>query len=100
MRSGSLPPLDTLRPLAFNETGRQYLKQLRQQEVRIASRFAAVPEPYRRLEYRSTQLYASMMGGIRPDRIVKKKKSADRSSCKIRIMTSSSLNYHKKSWQQ
>ena len=68
----SLPPLDTLRPLAFNETGRQYLKQLRQQEVRIASRFAAVPEPYRRLEYRSTQLYASMMA--EPDRIALLKK--------------------------
>ncbi|MBS5003265.1 tRNA(Met) cytidine acetate ligase [Holdemania filiformis] len=67
-----LPPLDTLRPLAFNETGRQYLKQLRQQEVRIASRFAAVPEPYRRLEYRSTQLYASMMA--EPDRIALLKK--------------------------
>ena len=62
----------TLRPLAFNETGRQYLKQLRQQEVRIASRFAAVPEPYRRLEYRSTQLYASMMA--EPDRIALLKK--------------------------
>ena len=42
----SLPPLDTLRPLAFNETGRRYLKQLRASEVRIASRFAAVAEPY------------------------------------------------------
>ena len=68
----SLPPLDTLRPLAFNETGRQYLKQLRQQEIRIASRFAAVPEPYRRLEYRSTQLYASMMA--ESDRIALLKK--------------------------
>lgn len=57
----SLPPLNTLRPLAFNQTGRQYLKELQRQDVRIASRFAAVPEPYRKLEYRTTQLYASMM---------------------------------------
>ena len=68
----SLPPLDTLRPLAFNETGRRYLKQLRASEVRIASRFAAVAEPYRRLEYRTTQLYASQMEEPQRQALLKK----------------------------
>ena len=52
------PPLDTLRILGFNETGRQYLKQLQQQEVRVASRFNQIPKPYRVLEYRSAVIYS------------------------------------------
>ncbi len=58
--AGRLPEADTLRVLAFNETGREYLKQLRRQDVRIASRFAEVPKPWRFLEYRTTKMYASV----------------------------------------
>ena len=57
----ALPPLTTLRPLAFNSTGQQVLRQLRARHVPVASRFAAVPRPYRELEYRSTLLYTSLM---------------------------------------
>lgn len=55
-----LPPLDTLRVLAFNDTGRAYLHTLRK-EGKVAGRFAKVPFPYRTLEYRSTLLYTSFM---------------------------------------
>ena len=57
----SLGEPDTLRVLAFNDTGRQYLHQLRDSNVRVASRFADVPLPWRQLEYRTTLLYTSVL---------------------------------------
>lgn len=57
----NLPPCHTLRVLAFNDTGRQWLHEQRTKEVNIASKFAAVPEPWRRIEYRSTLLYTSVL---------------------------------------
>lgn len=57
----ALPKLDTLRILAFNEAGQQYLKQLKKQEVRIASRFAQIPLGYREMELKTTRLYSSLM---------------------------------------
>lgn len=56
-----LPPLDTLRILAFNEKGKEYLHEQRKKEIRFASRFAKVPSPYREMEYRSTLLYTSIL---------------------------------------
>lgn len=56
-----LPKLDTLRILAFNENGRQWLHTMRKKDVRIASRFADVPYPWRVMEYRTTLLYTSVM---------------------------------------
>ena len=48
-----------LRILAFNDSGRRWLKELRRRKIPVASRFAAMPEALRRIEYRSTLLYAS-----------------------------------------
>lgn len=56
-----LPSLDTLRILAFNDTGRKWLHDMRDSDVRIASRFADVPYPWRTLEYRTSLLYTSVM---------------------------------------
>lgn len=56
-----LPPLDTIRILAFNNVGRSYLKILQNKEVKVASKFAQVPLPYRKLEYRTTLLYSSLL---------------------------------------
>ena len=56
-----LPPLDTVRILAFNDTGRSYLHELKKKEVPFASRFAKVPSPWRTIEYRSTLLYTSVL---------------------------------------
>lgn len=57
----TLPPLDTIRILAFNNTGRNYLKILQDKDVKIASKFAQVPQPYRKLEYKTTLLYTSLL---------------------------------------
>lgn len=53
-----LPHLDTLRILGFNEKGQRYLKELKQQEINIATRFNQVPKAYRQLEYRATVVYS------------------------------------------
>ncbi len=51
-----------LHVLAFNETGRTYLHQLRQQHaVPIASRFAAQPKHLRQLGERAAWLYSSVL---------------------------------------
>ncbi|MBQ6532342.1 MAG: nucleotidyltransferase family protein [Solobacterium sp.] len=65
----SLGEPDTLRVLAFNETGQQYLHQLRNRDVRIASRFADVPLPWRQLEYRTTLVYTSVLAPAEAERI-------------------------------
>lgn len=57
----SLPPYDTIRVLAFNDRGRQYLHDMRKSGVRFASRFADVPYPYREMEYRACLLYTSVL---------------------------------------
>ena len=56
-----LTPLNTIRVLGFNDKGRAHLKTLQEKEVRIASRYNQIPLPYRRLEYRSTLVYASVL---------------------------------------
>ncbi len=55
-----LPPLDTLRILAFNDKGRAYLHDMRKKDIHIASRFATVPSPYREMEYKTTLFYSSI----------------------------------------
>ena len=59
-----------LRPLACNDTGRKWLKELRKREVPVASRFAAMPEALRNLEYRSTLLYTSVLSPAERRRIL------------------------------
>lgn len=55
-----LPPLDFIRPLAFNDKGREYLKELKGSGVKIASRFNKIPLPYRRMEYKAAVLYSCL----------------------------------------
>lgn len=56
-----LPPLNTLRILAFNDTGRQWLHEQRKKDIKIASKFADVPYAWRQIEYKSTLLYTSVL---------------------------------------
>ena len=56
-----LPALDHLRILAFNDTGKKWLHDMRKEDMRICSKFADVPFPWRTLEYRSTLLYTSVL---------------------------------------
>ncbi len=65
-----LPKMDTLRILGFNEKGRQWLHDMRKSDVKIASRFADVPYPYREMEYRTSVLYTSVMSKERRQEIL------------------------------
>ncbi len=57
----NLPPLNTIRVLAFNEKGRNYLKKLRKEEVSVASKFSQIQKEFRDLEFRTTVLYSSAL---------------------------------------
>lgn len=56
----SLPEMNTLRVLAFNDNGRQWMHD-HKEDVPIASRFAAVPKPWRDIEMKAAYLYASVL---------------------------------------
>jgi hypothetical protein len=68
--ASSLKEPETIRILAFNDTGRKWLKEMREQEVPVASRFGEYPEKWRRAEYRSTLLYTSVMDEENRNRIL------------------------------
>lgn len=57
----NLPPLDTIRILAFNDKGREYLRQLQENEVKVASKFSQIPLVYRKMEYKTSLLYTTCM---------------------------------------
>jgi predicted nucleotidyltransferase len=56
-----LPPLQTLRVLGFSAKGQRHLRTLRDNGIRIATRFNQVPIPYRRLELKATAAYAHVL---------------------------------------
>ena len=66
-----LPALDHLRILAFNDTGKKWLHDMRKEDMRICSKFADVPFPWRTLEYRSTLLYTSVLPSEERKRLLK-----------------------------
>jgi hypothetical protein len=53
-----LESLNSIRVLGFNSKGQSYLKSLRENDVRIASRFNQMPENLRELELKASQAYA------------------------------------------
>lgn len=56
-KADHIMPIDTLRVLAYNDIGQEYLKELKIQEVNIASRFNQIPEDYREMEMKAAHLY-------------------------------------------
>lgn len=54
----SLPPCTFLRILAFNDTGRACLRELKQKEIAIASAFHQIPKEHREIFLRTTAAYA------------------------------------------
>jgi predicted nucleotidyltransferase len=56
-----LPTLQTLRVLGFSAKGQRHLRTLRDQGVRVATRFNQIPVPYRRLELKATAAYAHVL---------------------------------------
>ncbi len=59
-----------IRILAFNDRGRAYLKEMKKKEIPFASRFAAVNERQRELEYRTSLVYASVFAEKERNRIL------------------------------
>lgn len=53
----ALPLPSHIRVLGFNDVGKQYLKQLKQDDVMIASRFNQIPLAYRNMEMKAAQIY-------------------------------------------
>lgn len=66
-----LQEAEYLRILSFNETGRKWLAQMRDQDVCIASKFPQIPKNFREIEYRSTLLYTSVLSEKERKRILK-----------------------------
>ena len=56
-----LPEYDIIRVLGFNEKGRDYLKVLQENGVRVANHYTANIKPYRDLEYRAAVVYGSLL---------------------------------------
>ena len=56
-----LPPLQTLRVLGFSAKGQCHLRILRDNGIRVATRFNQVPVPYRRLELKATAAYGHVL---------------------------------------
>lgn len=54
----TLPPINCLRILAYNDKGKKYLKYLKEKDVNIASRFNQISEPYRSMELKASYVYA------------------------------------------
>ena len=53
----SLPSLNHVRILAFNQKGKKYLHSLKEELV-IASKFNQIPSPFKEMELKATQVYA------------------------------------------
>lgn len=53
----TLPKPSFLRVLGFNSIGQSYLKELKQNDITIASRINQVPLPYRTMEIKAAQMY-------------------------------------------
>lgn len=65
-----LPSIDTLRVLGFNSQGLKALQMYKEKEIKVASRFNQIPLPYRRMEHKATQIYASVFDKKEKDRIL------------------------------
>ena len=60
----------TLHILAFSDTGRAWLHEMRGKNARIASRFTDVPYPWRAMEYKAAIAYASVLSEERREAIL------------------------------
>lgn len=66
----NLGEMNTLRVLAFNDTGRKWMHD-HKEDVPIASRFATVPKPWREMEMKATYLYTSVLAEDIANQLIK-----------------------------
>lgn len=57
----SLPPLNYVRVLGFNTKGQKYLKSLKDNSYKIITQFKNIPSPYKDIEWKVSQIYASLL---------------------------------------
>lgn len=57
----NLPKLDYIRVLGFNAKGQEYLKKFENEEYKIITQFKNIPSPYKDIEWRINNLYASYL---------------------------------------
>lgn len=69
-----LPKLDTLRILGFNRNGLKVLQMYKQEKINVASRFNQIPRPYRTMEHKATQVYASIYSSEEKKRIIERER--------------------------
>ena len=67
----NLPVYDHLRPLAYNQTGQAYLKQLQENGVKIVNHFSQIIKPYRELEYKAAVVYSMLMNGEQQEKVIR-----------------------------
>lgn len=67
----NLPVYDHLRPLAYNQTGQAYLKQLQEKGVRIVNHFSQIIKPYRELEYKAAVVYSMLMDSEQQEKVIR-----------------------------
>ena len=65
-----LKPIDTVRILAMNSKGRDYIKEI--DNVNIASRFSTMQKGYKEIEYKTTLTYASLFSEEKRKNIIEK----------------------------
>ena len=57
----NLPEYDTLRVLAYSDKGKDYLKLLQRENVKIANHFTANIKAYRDIEFRAAIAYCALL---------------------------------------
>ena len=62
---------DVLRVLAFNDKGRQYLRQLKENEVPVAAKFSQIPAASRQIAWKTALMYASVFPEEERKRLLK-----------------------------
>ena len=66
----NLPELDRIRPLAFNEKGQKYIRDLQEKGITVVNHFTQNIKPYRELEYRAACAYATLYEGEKWRKVV------------------------------
>ena len=67
----ALPKLDYVRVLGFNDKGKEVLKELKEKEINVATKFNRIPNEYRQMEFKTTLLYASLFDEERRQALIK-----------------------------
>lgn len=57
----NLPDLNYIRVLGFNNKGKEYLRQFRKDEIDVITQFKNIPQEYKDIEWKASNVYASLL---------------------------------------